>query len=300
MSEGNLASAVAVPEQESIRQSPEHHKRRQSSTSDHDVKRRRLSGQGDTSPQSHRRRPSSPSAGQSDKPAGQTRRDGNREEDRKRGRRLFGALLGTLSQSSNSAAQKRREDIEKRQQDKLKNQDEVYDGLKKKRQERRATIRMQTRHAHMRASANFLKTRTEPVLYYKPWQLRRGDADIIRDQIEETESKIAGEVAEFERRYPPEAFAYEKLEPLSTSKPEEQQEQQESSMQQQVIHEDSHKVRPEAERVRSPGTVETSGNPAAHAPAPAVEDVSTHETDANHRDDDGGEVVEDTEDTVIY
>ncbi|KAJ6164813.1 hypothetical protein N7470_003485 [Penicillium chermesinum] len=288
MSEGNLASAVAVPEQESIRQSPEHHKRRQSSTSDHDVKRRRLSGQGDTSPQSHRRRPSSPSAGQSDKPAGQTRRDGNREEDRKRGRRLFGALLGTLSQSSNSAAQKRREDIEKRQQDKLKNQDEVYDGLKKKRQERRATIRVKETPFY------------EKEAYYKPWQLRRGDADIIRDQIEETESKIAGEVAEFERRYPPEAFAYEKLEPLSTSKPEEQQEQQESSMQQQVIHEDSHKVRPEAERVRSPGTVETSGNPAAHAPAPAVEDVSTHETDANHRDDDGGEVVEDTEDTVIY
>lgn len=64
-----------------------------------------------------------------------------REEERKRGQRLFGALLGTLSQSSNSAAQKRRADIEKRQQDKLKVQAEEYDELKKRRKERRDAIR---------------------------------------------------------------------------------------------------------------------------------------------------------------
>ena len=48
-------------------------------------------------------------------------------EERKRGQRLFGALLGTLSQSSSSAAQKRRVDIEKKQQAKLKLQAEEYD-----------------------------------------------------------------------------------------------------------------------------------------------------------------------------
>lgn len=57
------------------------------------------------------------------------------DEERKRGQRLFGALLGTLSQSSNTAAQKRRADIERKQQDKLKEQDAKYDENKKRRYE---------------------------------------------------------------------------------------------------------------------------------------------------------------------
>ena len=52
-------------------------------------------------------------------------------EERKRGQRLFGALLGTLSQSSSSTAQKRRTDIEKKQQAKLKLQAEEQDEKKK-------------------------------------------------------------------------------------------------------------------------------------------------------------------------
>lgn len=71
--------------------------------------------------------------------------------------------------------------------------------------------------------AQFLKTRTEPVLvcsfalgnnprfitdvdplqYYKPWQLHTRDEDTIREQIEETEQTIARETADFEARRPP-------------------------------------------------------------------------------------------------
>ena len=54
-------------------------------------------------------------------------------EERKRGQRLFGALLGTLSQSSSSTAQKRRTDIEQKQQAKLKLQADEFD--EKKRQQ---------------------------------------------------------------------------------------------------------------------------------------------------------------------
>ena len=54
-------------------------------------------------------------------------------EERKRGKRLFGALLGTLAQSSSSTAQKRRVDIEKKQQEKLKLQAEEHDEKKKQR-----------------------------------------------------------------------------------------------------------------------------------------------------------------------
>ena len=62
-------------------------------------------------------------------------------EERKRGQRLFGALLGTLSQSSSSAAHKRRIDIEKKQQAKLKLQDEEYDDEKKQKLEALMEIR---------------------------------------------------------------------------------------------------------------------------------------------------------------
>ena len=68
------------------------------------------------------------------------RRNGHLEE-RKRGQRLFGALLDTLSQSSSSTAQKRRTDIEKKQQAKLKLQAEEYDEKKKLRLEALMAIR---------------------------------------------------------------------------------------------------------------------------------------------------------------
>ena len=59
------------------------------------------------------------------------RRRSGQMEERKRGQRLFGALLGTLSQSSSSTAQKRRVDIEQKQQAKLKLQAEEYNERKK-------------------------------------------------------------------------------------------------------------------------------------------------------------------------
>lgn len=59
------------------------------------------------------------------------RRADGRAEERKRGQRLFGALLGTLSQKSSTTTQKRRADIEKKQQAKLKLQAEEYDAKKR-------------------------------------------------------------------------------------------------------------------------------------------------------------------------
>lgn len=141
LTRSTLASAVAVPEQEPLRQSPEiSTKRRQSSVSEHETKRRRLSSEGEISPNA-RRQQHSPQSSAPDRPAERRPNRQGREEDRKRGQRLFGGLLGTLSQSSTSAAQKRRADIEKRQQDKLKSQADEYDELKKRRRERRDVIR---------------------------------------------------------------------------------------------------------------------------------------------------------------
>ncbi|KAL8957646.1 MAG: hypothetical protein Q9183_006001, partial [Haloplaca sp. 2 TL-2023] len=64
------------------------------------------------------------------------RRKNGQLEERKRGQRLFGALLGTLSQSSSSTAQKRRTDIERKQAAKLKAQSDEQDEQKKQRLEK--------------------------------------------------------------------------------------------------------------------------------------------------------------------
>lgn len=72
-----------------------------------------------------------------------------RDEERKRGQRLFGALLGTLSQGSNSA-QKRRADIEKRQQDKMKVRYEEFDEERRKRRDEVVALRGRERGTYER------------------------------------------------------------------------------------------------------------------------------------------------------
>lgn len=44
------------------------------------------------------------------------------QEDKKRGKRLFGGLLSTLSQTTNNSQQKRRQEVEKRQQERAAKQ----------------------------------------------------------------------------------------------------------------------------------------------------------------------------------
>jgi hypothetical protein len=115
-----LASAVVIPDvaepiQETTSSIPSTLKRRQTDDSEPDgnSKRARLSpkdgskdGRSHQAEEAERRRAA--------------RRESGKAEERNRGKRMFGALLGALSQSGSSAAQKRRADIEKRQQAKLK------------------------------------------------------------------------------------------------------------------------------------------------------------------------------------
>ncbi|OJJ37623.1 hypothetical protein ASPWEDRAFT_171092 [Aspergillus wentii DTO 134E9] len=314
MAEG-LASAVALPDQETLIPSPEAGlKRRKSSTTDADSKRRRLSSHHeDERPQSPQdRRPSSPAP---EERKVERRPVRGREEERKRGQRLFGGLLGTLSQGSNSAAQRRRADIERRQQDKLKLQDEEYGELKKKRRDERVATRkkdqrlyeeesMRTRHSNLVAMAHFLKTKTKPVLYYKPWQLTHRDEDVIQDQIDEAEATVARETADFEERHP--------------SPTEEESKEQKERTQSEVVAEQDPAPLPDKEP-KEPK--EETANDAAGTTNAETDHDKGHEiiagTDGTadrqdaapvndqpdaHRaaEDDGGEVVEDQEDTVIY
>ncbi|PLB51226.1 hypothetical protein P170DRAFT_509248 [Aspergillus steynii IBT 23096] len=329
MAEGSLASAVALPEPENVISSPEAGvKRRQSSISnpDPDHKRRRLSST-TTQDDHHDRRPSVSDRKQSSpdaerKPDRKPTRPAGRDEERKRGQRLFGGLLGTLSQSSNTAAQRRRADIERKQKDKLKLQDEEYDELKKKRRGERAAIRkkeqrlydeesMRTRHSNLLAMAHFLKTRAEPVLYYKPWQLRPDDHAIIRDQIEDAEATISREVAEFEARHPPQQEEHPQEQEKQQEQPEPTQEgnsepapapesrteaETDGKESKETTHEVSHTAEAEAQHEKSTEEAPTD------VPPPNDNVPVHHEHSDVHRghEDDGGEVVEDQEDTVIY
>lgn len=123
-----VPSAVILPESEQSPSPPPTLKRRQSSLSDDRSKRARL-GHDDTYT-SRQDTITPPQSATLDRRPPERQRSGQLEE-RKRGQRLFGALLGTLSQSSSSTAQKRRTDIEKRQQAKLKLQAEEQDEKKK-------------------------------------------------------------------------------------------------------------------------------------------------------------------------
>lgn len=144
-----VASAVILPDTVGQLSPPLSAKRRQSSVSEVDSKRPRLledvsMDQADGG--------SSPPA----KPKRASEQDESRKlEERKRGKRLFGALLGTLAQSSSSTAQKRRVDIEKKQQAKLKQQAEEHDEQKKQRLDALMEIRQQEQKKYDKQSVGF-------------------------------------------------------------------------------------------------------------------------------------------------
>ncbi|PGH23757.1 hypothetical protein AJ80_02187 [Polytolypa hystricis UAMH7299] len=339
MAEGAIASAVALPEPED---SPAPGlKRRQSSISDSDSKRRRLSSEtnNDTRTKDHQHSHTSIESNTVSGPANNNstaadaqpgrRRTGGAEEERKRGQRLFGALLGTLSQRSSSAAQKRRADIEKKQQAKLKLQDEEYTELTRKKQEDLLALRrteqksydresMELRHSNMLALARFLKTKTEPVLYYKPWELRPEDEDTIHKQIEEAKTIVAKEVAEFERNNPPEA-AKESLEavpdkPLDTTSAAEpantdggplepssssNQEMTDTVGATDTTTNDNDDHEPATKTDPQPDAAVADSSTTNEIPAPTKSEGEPAVSKA-HEDDSGDVMLEDKEDTVIY
>ena len=146
-----VASAVIIPETMDQPLSPlMPTKRRQSSIIDDPEKRPRLNFERNHGPRINSNDTNDQSA--------ERRRSGQMEE-RKRGQRLFGALLGTLSQSSSSAAHKRRVDIEKKQQAKLKLQAEEYDDEKKQKLEALIELRRKEQNIYNKQSVSSIITK---------------------------------------------------------------------------------------------------------------------------------------------
>ena len=122
-------------------------------------------------------------------------------EERKRGQRLFGNLLGTLSQTSSKPTHKKRDEIEKRQVERMKREKEDREREKRERKEELARVRgkekdvweRESREVQLRnrrAQAGFLRTETEPVLFWRPWELREEERVRIRRQVEAVEGEF--------------------------------------------------------------------------------------------------------------
>jgi hypothetical protein len=206
-----VESAVSIPDVERRLPSPDRPvspslKRRQSSEAPEPEtsKRPRLdsvptNGANHTSPP--------PSATKASPPRRKLTQPARGADEKSRNRRLFGGLLSTLSAPSNkpSSALKRRDEIEQRQRERLKRDDEeIVEARRKKREDLDRKRRVEQtrwdeqgtriRHANMRATAGFLQTETQPRIYWKPWEMRKEDEERVRRQKEEVEESIRQEL----------------------------------------------------------------------------------------------------------
>lgn len=182
-----IAANVASTVEETSQPNSPSTKRRQPSTSPQPSKRQRLSTGSGESPSTIRE---SPKAAEKPDPSKLNGKN-TLQEERKRGQRLFGGLLSTLSQSSTGTHQKRRQDIEKRQQEKAQRQKLEDEGRRQEKlhilkelrthdmisfEEQSVSqyrmlfcplfsnnrLQMRLRHSRMLATAQFLHTKTKP------------------------------------------------------------------------------------------------------------------------------------------
>ncbi|KAI7507470.1 hypothetical protein KC347_g6847 [Hortaea werneckii] len=265
----------------------------------------------------------------SQEPKGAPRKTGVVDE-KKRSKRLFGALLGNLNQPSDRTS-KRRQEIETRRKAELQKQDEEVQEDKARRTEKLREHRknvqrdevdeavMRARHRQMLDQANFLETTAEPKILYRPWELRSEEEDVIDEQIQKAKDAVDREVEEWEAR---------KQGRVSTPARDEAMEGVESGSKQDDAHGEeipekeekdgdkkmSDQSSPDA--VTQPSTEEVSDSQLAEpkkeeGPAEEQHRDEQKETTAaspgqkqeqenNEVDEHGDHVVEGEEDTVIY
>jgi len=227
-------------------------------------------------------------------------------EEKKRGQRLFGGLVSTLSRTTTGTQQQRRLEVERRQQEKAqqrraedeKRRAEKLEHLKRIREIEQVKLderAMKTRHSTMLEKARSLRTRSEPGLYYLPWELTKEQEDIISDQIHVAEETVDRERRDFktckEQRLralgvtPP---------PRSPSPPPRQPKHQPGP---EPNSEPKTQLRSEEATVGEPKHPSQSTNP--DTAALASPKAREPHPDKDH-DEHGDEIMQDAEDVVIY
>ncbi|PWW79551.1 hypothetical protein C7212DRAFT_310492 [Tuber magnatum] len=175
-----IASAVVVPSDESPR-----HKRRQSSSPEA-AKRARI--EANLTPEKT------------------TIKDTSKDEEKRRGRRLFGALLGTIGkfQADNSSVRARnsavkRREVEAKLQEKLKAQTEEIDEKLKREDEGINHRKMvEQRQFDERAVGNLRSNISG--LFYLPWKLTPEEEERIKQQVLAAQDIIDREQREFQQK----------------------------------------------------------------------------------------------------
>ncbi|KAM0286241.1 hypothetical protein ACHAQH_000968 [Verticillium albo-atrum] len=211
----------------------------------------------------------------------------SKDEEKKRGKRLFGGLLGTLNQPGSGAQLKRRREIEQRQQERVQKQKVEAEKRSAERLSRVTQVRkaeqinfdekvMKTRHANMLARAHSLETRVEPRLYYQPWKFTRAQEDIIDDQIADAKATMAREVEEFALRRDQHDRAHGRTPaPVPSAVPADEFE-------------------PARAAIPAAIPADTTND------KPQSDAKNAHDHDAQQQDEPGDVVVEAEEDTVMY
>lgn len=154
-------------------------KRRQSEVSEHQSKRLRASP-GKTSPdpettrasarrdsnapgeEGSRRESTDKAAGEQAAPKGEARRKSSAINEKDRSRRLFGGLLGSLSQKGDSRTTKRRQEIESRRKAELQRQDDEHLEDKQRRLEQLAEKRKRVKKELEAETVRILGTPASP------------------------------------------------------------------------------------------------------------------------------------------
>lgn len=210
------------------------------------------------------------------------------EQEKKRGQRLFGGLLSTLSQKPANSQQKKRLEIERRQQERAQQRRAEDD---KRRVEKLARLNharkieqvkfdeqvMQTRHKSMLAHAHSLSTKCEPKLFYLPWKLTEAQENARKEQIRDTKELIEKELEDFKQR---KAQRLREL-GVKVGEPEPSEDTNSRSLD---------RPRPQYSSTREEASHEKTHEKVTHERA-------NHDKD---HDDSGYVMVEAEEDTVIY
>ncbi|KAK4233793.1 pinin/SDK/memA/ protein conserved region-domain-containing protein [Achaetomium macrosporum] len=221
-------------------------------------------------------------------------------EEKKRGQRLFGSLVSTLSRTTSRPQQQKRLEIERRQHEKAqqrraedeKRRAERLEQLKRTRQIEQVKLdeqAMKIRHSTMLAMAHSLQTRSEPKLYYVPWELTKEQEDIVNDQIRATRDVIQREAREFKTRKEQRFKALGVTPPPRSPSPPRQKEQ---------LPEPEPDAEPRSKEatVGEPKPPPQDANPDTVAPTPSK--VRTYHE--KEHDENGDEMMQDEEDIVIY
>ncbi|KAF5668928.1 hypothetical protein FHETE_5195 [Fusarium heterosporum] len=207
------------------------------------------------------------------------------QEEKKRGKRLFGGLLSTLSQTAGGTQHKRRLEIERRQQERIHKQSIEDDKVREEKRARLTEIRkgeqivfdeevMRNKHAKMLAMAQYLRTKSRPQIYYLPWKLTEEQEDAIDAQIQQVKDTVEREVGAFNAR-----------------KDRQTSRGRQSPASAERIAASDGKL---ASEFNEPKVVDNSG------PSLKTQEVENQEHHGHHHDESADVLEEAEEDTVIY